>query len=50
VYDRTALRGLKGTATFYLEICSNLRDHRTREVRMLAAVGVKTVKTLTMWI
>ncbi|WKE49616.1 replication initiation protein RepC [Gluconobacter oxydans] len=26
VYDRTALRGFKGTATFYLEICSNLRD------------------------
>ncbi|MBS1023039.1 replicator initiator RepC [Gluconobacter kondonii] len=26
VYDRTALRGFKGTATFYLEICSSLRD------------------------
>ncbi|MBS1089927.1 replication initiation protein RepC [Gluconobacter wancherniae] len=24
--DRTALRGFKGTALFYLEICSNLRD------------------------
>ena len=26
VYDRTALRGFKGTATFYLEICTSLRD------------------------
>lgn len=25
-YDRTALRGFKGTAVFYLEICSGLRE------------------------